>query len=73
MNRLLKSSNFWNAVIATGLMIIVCYIPNAIQADIPQYIFFLFAGKTAVSGAKDFIRSRNNVVYDEKSHELKKL
>ena len=71
MKRLLKSSGFWNAVIATLLMGAACYLDNC--SDIVQYIFFLFAGKTAVTGLKDFTRAQKGIVYDEKQKELKKL
>jgi hypothetical protein len=71
MKRLLKSSGFWNAVIATILMGVACYLEGC--SEIVQYIFFLFAGKTAVTGLKDFTRAQKGVVYDEKEKQFKRL
>jgi hypothetical protein len=42
-------------------------------SDIAQYIFFLFASKTAVTGLKDYTRAKNDVIYDDKDKGFKKL
>jgi hypothetical protein len=50
---------------------VACYLEGC--SEIVQYIFFLFAGKTAVTGLKDFTRAQKGVVYDEKEKQFKRL
>jgi hypothetical protein len=71
MKRLLNSSSFWNAFIGSALLFLSCMLPGC--SDIAQYIFFLFAGKTAVTGLKDFTRAQKGVIYDEKEKGFKKI
>ena len=71
MKRLLNSSSFWNAFIGSALLFASCVAPGC--SDIAQYIFFLFAGKTAATGIKDYTRAKNDVVYDENKKSFKKI
>lgn len=71
MKRLLNSSSFWNAFIGSALLFLSCKLPGC--SDVAQYIFFLFAGKTAVTGLKDYTRAKNDVIYDDKDKGFKKL
>ena len=70
MKRLMQSANFWNAIIATILLGVACKIGCG---DMVDYIFFLFAGKTAVSGIKDYVRSKNGVEYCNEDKKFKKV
>jgi len=70
MKRLLASSNFWNAVIASALLFAACKLDCN---GITDYIFFLFAGRTAATGIKDFVRAKGGVEYDKEEQQYKKI
>ena len=82
MNRILKSSNFWNAVffsltLLITIITIVLILKNVgevadvgvmkdIIKDAMLYEFIVFGGRTAVSGLSDIIKANKGVTYDEK-------
>jgi len=70
MKRLIASSNFWNAVIASALLFAACKLDCN---GITDYIFFLFAGRTAATGIKDFVRAKGGVEYDKEEQQYKKI
>lgn len=81
MKRLLKSSNFWNAVFfsLSGLISIISIVlifkhiggeegidaAKEVIRDFLLYQFIIFSGRTAVTGISDILKSRNNVTFDE--------
>ena len=65
MRRLFKSSNFWNALIASVVMFLtIIFIHSDVEKDIILYEFILFGGRTAVSGFSDILKSKNNVTFN---------
>ena len=70
MNRLIKSSNFWNAIIASALLFAACKFQCN---EITDYIFFLFAGRTAVTGIKDYVRAKDGREFDKSKGTYQKV
>lgn len=75
MKRLLQSSTFWNAVIAVGMIILVCKIGCTGEGflSIPEIILILFGGKQVHTTLKDYVRAKSGVEYDKDSKTFKKV
>lgn len=76
MKRLLQSSTFWNAVIAVGMIILVCKIGctgNGGFLTVPEIILLLFGGKQVHSTLKDYVRAKQGREYDKKDDKFKKV
>jgi len=75
MNRILKSSNFWNAVIASIFMVITVFITadGEAQKNLIMYQFILFGGRTAVSGFSDIIKSSKKVTFNPETGKDEKI
>lgn len=63
VNRLFKSSNFYNAVFGT-LFALISYQLNESEF-MAGGIFALFGGRTIVTGGKDLIRAQKGQVYNK--------
>jgi len=69
MNRLFKSSNFWNAVICSVIMFLTAFFADAeVQKDLILYEFVLFSGRTAVSGLSDILKAKNKVTFNPETN-----
>lgn len=76
MKRLLKSSTFWNAVIATGLIILVCKIGcvnTGAWLTTPEIILLLFGGKQVHTTIKDYVRAKQGREFDGATKTFKKI
>jgi len=65
MKRLLKSSNFWNAIIAS------VYVVTAFKLTGSELIvagmFSLFGLRSLVTGASDFVKANKGITYNEET------
>ena len=65
MERILKSSNFWNALIASGVMFATAkFLDGDIQDKLLMYEFVLFGGRTAVTGVSDLLKASKGITYN---------
>lgn len=71
MKRLLKSSNFWNAVIAS-IILMVCLKLGASET-LGLAILGLFGLKTVASGVSDMIKDNQGIVYDPETNKEKRI
>lgn len=88
MKRILKSSNFWNAVFFTisGIISTVCMIgilkyigsdnPDDMIEVIKDFIFYqfiLFGGRTVLTGADDLFKTYKGVTYNPETEKDEKI
>lgn len=75
MKRLLQSSTFWNAVIAVGMIILVCKLGCTGDGflSIPEMVFLLFIGKQGHTTLKDYLRGKQGREFDKDSKTFKKV
>lgn len=75
MKRLLQSSTFWNAVIAVGMIILVCKIGCTGDGflTVPEMVFLLFGGKQAHTTITDYLRTKQGREYDKETKTYKKV
>jgi len=66
MERILKSSNFWNAFIASAVMFATAkFVTGDIQDKLLMYEFVLFGGRTAVTGVSDLLKASKGITYNQ--------
>lgn len=63
MKRLIKSSNFWNAVIAS-VFVVTAYKLTGNELIVGG-MFSLFGLRSLVTGASDFVKANKGITYDE--------
>ena len=63
MKRILRSSNFWNAVFGTIFVVIAFRLTGGSEL-ISAGIFSLFGIRSLVSGGADFVKANKGIYFD---------
>ena len=66
MKRLLKSSNFWNAIIGTIFVVVAFRFTES--ELVVSFVGALFGVKALASGSSDFVKANKGIYYNEQTN-----